>query len=462
MKRALFPVIAIASFLAFGAGVGVAEAQRNVAAAQRDVADKAFKRGIDGTPNPGNKAATSWKQVEADMLEAITADPLESDRKVGTKAFVIGGTTYLPHFFRGEALIHLERWAEALDEFDKSEGQGQVQKTDFKRKLPEYRAQCRRQGYLIREDIEGANSGFDAVKAQARAALNTFDALNAEHPQETPRELLSRIRVDRSATESAEEAHNAAKKSRKDSDFKEALRRLNDAKDDVLRVNAEFRTRLEKQPLPSPTVAPPSVDLAAAAELAARRTEAEAGFKKTQARLEGLERAAKQRLAALPNGPSIDAALVEARRVFKAGLQKLNSAGSDLGLVNQALSELNKINLRLNTVAELLGSTIPPSTLPQSLKDGAAYFFNGEYQLALDALTEEVAGATGATVRPHIYVIRAAAFLALYDRGGRKDSSLQERAKAEVLSCKQLQADFEPNASAFSPRFVEFFKAIKP
>ena len=120
MRRVRIPLVAIATMLAIAASAGAA-------AAQNDAASKAFKRGID-----------------------------EATRK--------------PNARNSEALYNLGRWADALNEFDESITQSQVQRTDYNAKLQGYYEGCRRQGYLGTTDMANANAQFDAAKMKAAEA----------------------------------------------------------------------------------------------------------------------------------------------------------------------------------------------------------------------------------------------------------------------------------------------------
>jgi hypothetical protein len=91
-----------------------------------------------------------------------------------------------------------------------------------------------------------------------------------------------------------------------------------------------------------------------------------------------------------------------------------------------------------------------------SLEAGARAYFDGEYQAALTAL-DPANTPPDVPLQLHVHLIRAAALYALYVRSDGKDESLRSRALSEVEQCKQINPAFVPAASAFGPRFIDFF-----
>ena len=58
----------------------------------------------------------------------------------------------------------------------------------------------------------------------------------------------------------------------------------------------------------------------------------------------------------------------------------------------------------------------------------------------------------------HVSVFRAASLYALYVRSGETNQALRNDAIAAIQRCKEIDPSFQPDARAFSPRFVSFFQ----
>jgi hypothetical protein len=97
--------------------------------------------------------------------------------------------------------------------------------------------------------------------------------------------------------------------------------------------------------------------------------------------------------------------------------------------------------------------------VPADVTAGARAFFSGDYGRAIDLLkgADRVQGRVGA----HALAIRAAARYALYILGGDKEPELRRGAESDVRANRQADPAFRLDAQAFSPRFVEFYKATR-
>jgi hypothetical protein len=93
-----------------------------------------------------------------------------------------------------------------------------------------------------------------------------------------------------------------------------------------------------------------------------------------------------------------------------------------------------------------------------ALEEGARQFFAGEYQKLLTTLDPN-AGLSGIPLQLHVHLFRAAALHALYVRSGETDPSLRTRALAEIEQCRRIHAAFQPDARAFGPRFLAFYRS---
>jgi hypothetical protein len=100
-----------------------------------------------------------------------------------------------------------------------------------------------------------------------------------------------------------------------------------------------------------------------------------------------------------------------------------------------------------------------PGGVPADLTAGARAFFGGEYGRAIDLLkgADRAQGRVGA----HALAIRAAARYALYILDGNKDEELRRGAESDVRANRRVDPAFRLDPQAFSPRFVEFYRATR-
>jgi hypothetical protein len=91
------------------------------------------------------------------------------------------------------------------------------------------------------------------------------------------------------------------------------------------------------------------------------------------------------------------------------------------------------------------------------LEEGARLYFAGEYQQALDRL-EPLMTMKDVPLQLHAHLFRAAALYALYIRSGESTQSLRNDALAAIQRCREIDSAFQPDARAFSPRFISFFQ----
>src|SRR5688500_14511773 len=106
--------------------------------------DAAFRAGLDA------RQEKKWPEVSNQMRLAIQADPKEDVRRVGGRLFGIGGETYLPHFFLGEALYNQNECAAAIEAWSRSEQQGVIikERKDLLDALRKGYAACDARGVL--------------------------------------------------------------------------------------------------------------------------------------------------------------------------------------------------------------------------------------------------------------------------------------------------------------------------
>ena len=102
---------------------------------------------------------------------------------------------------------------------------------------------------------------------------------------------------------------------------------------------------------------------------------------------------------------------------------------------------------------------IKPLLPPTELLNGARAYFDGRYQDAVDLLSRS--GGLRGRAAAQSLLLRSAARFALFKVGGEKDADLHRQATADAAASRRADATLIPDAEAFSPQFVEFFRASR-
>ncbi len=151
--------------------------------------------------------------------------------------------------------------------------------------------------------------------------------------------------------------------------------------------------------------------------------------------------------------------------------QLAGSAGKQFEAVRQAAAskrdDLQRAAQRAGSEDKTRKAEVLPLTPVQSpaapgppveLRQGIRAYFGGQYGEAVQALS---AGQFQGKAALHALLVRAAARYALYASSGRKDEALRRDATVDIKACRRLDAGFLPDPQAFSPRFIELFKATR-
>ena len=145
-----------------------------------------------------------------------------------------------------------------------------------------------------------------------------------------------------------------------------------------------------------------------------------------------------------------------AARQFEAIRQAATSKRVDLQRAAQKAAEDRTRKAEVLPLTPVQSPTV--SGPPAELRQGVRAYFGGQYAEAVQALSGASFQGRAAL---HALLIRAAARYALYASGGRKDEALKRDATTDIRACRRLDASFVPDPQAFSPRFLELFKATR-
>ena len=169
-----------------------------------------------------------------------------------------------------------------------------------------------------------------------------------------------------------------------------------------------------------------------------------------------LDRRAAERVGGLPadveaKRQTLDKLLAVERRRFEAARK-----ASDVAALETVTRRAHGIRTEIDTLVASFGPpTLADRGVHPELLEATRLYTTGNYAEALTTL-DRLPG--DVPLQLHAHLFRAASLLALYQRSGGKDDSLQSRARAEVDQCKQLDAAFAPDVRMFSPRFVAFYR----
>jgi tetratricopeptide (TPR) repeat protein len=169
----------------------------------------------------------------------------------------------------------------------------------------------------------------------------------------------------------------------------------------------------------------------------------------------------------------------DGRETLAAARAKLDTGRrtSDLALLADAREQATRARERLErvrsaaekkrespqpapTVAPPFATPKPAASegvTPADLMAGAQAYFAGRYDDAVRLLEPALGlkGRAGVQAR----LLRAAGRYALFRAGGEKDAVLRRQAADDVAASKQADPSLVPDSAAFSPQFLDFFRA---
>jgi hypothetical protein len=369
-----------------------------------------YRRGIEALESG------EWSQA-ATLFHQAATERSEEKARLSRSPF---SKRYLPHFYLGQALLGMGDCEAALAAWAESERQGVISRLPEYQSLVEGRDSCREQAAtrsnsqrLAEVEIENAEAAAKRVArlqtdlGQQWAGMDS--GLSARHD-----EAEQRLRAARSqlavavAAEDLDGMRQAAALARGSRDLLEAVER------DAIQHQAQLR--LQQGALRS--------------EVASLLEQAEAQLAST-APLRPYPRQLGQVAAEVSN-------LIDESR--QLGFDQ------DLASLRELRGALEEALVRLQEAAA------PP---PATLIEAAEAFFDGDYEEALNMLDGLDEMSRRAALEAHL--LRAAASFTLYQLGGTSDAELLESARAEVISCLEIDPAKRPPVGPFSPRFVEFF-----
>ncbi len=384
-----------------------------VPAAEDDFLDH-YKAGLAAISRQDYRAA-------AESMRQAIAGKTDEDPRLARKLYL---KRYLPHFYLGKALFELGDCPAALAAWAESERQGVVQKFEEKAELERDRAACR--------DRLATAAAADEGLAEARRRLARAEEAARRVSQLAGRPELAAAWQQGEPSLAAQENEAAgllagARAGMPPAGGPAELPRIRAAGDLAGQALARFEAIEREAQRFGQTVE------------AERRTAAE--------RLSAALAGARELLASQRELEPYPREVARRRADLEAAIAAAEPAGSPAE-VESALAALDAAAGRLRK------AVAPP---PEALTRAAEAFFRGDYERVVKLL--EGARFAEARAAAHAALFRAAARFALFVTGGEGDAALLGLARADVAACRAADPALAPLPSAFSPRFVELFRA---
>jgi hypothetical protein len=377
-------------------------------------AREAYKTGVEAVE------AGRFAEAEQAFREAIA--------ERGEEKVPLIGRRYLPHFYLGVALAEQGRCRGALESFTVSERQGKIARAeDEAAELERRKAECRAR----LDQLAASRRRVEELLAEGRDTAATLAAL-AERP------LLA-------ARWSEGESSFAARR-------KSALERLEQAES---RVETGFAGEDPEALAEAERLATGALTELRQTIAAARRELGELNAAAAEAleRLEEDEREAQRLVRSVadlqPYPPQLSRRVAEVATLLErvAASKEETSAAR----IDELRDELRSAAARLRDAA---------AGPPRRLRQAVEAYLAGEFPRTLELLADTEFSDPRAAL--HASLLRAAAYHALFLLGGEREPELLDLAREEAAAGHRLDPDFEPAGRYFSPRFLDFYRAVQP
>jgi hypothetical protein len=275
---------------------------------------------------------------------------------------------------------------------------------------------------------DNAARDLDASFASSPLPIGPGDSLNAD-----------RARAVQLLTSARDRLRNASRTS-SDVEVAEASKAVAEALAALGKVKTAFEGRVGK---------------AVSDELSRLQATGSAGFVRVGDRVRTLRDSLTKQpdVAVSAELDKVEASVNRSRRTLDGAVK-----GRDLRSARNAAGAVTQFELQLEDLARRLGIN-QPLVVPPALLAAAQAQFQGRYAEVLSAMTVDGIDQVPIALRIHAHLIRAAALFAMYELSGPRDETFRSRARDEADRARQLDAAFQPNAAAFSPRFIRFYQA---
>jgi len=341
--------------------------------------DDVFKKGIEALEEE------EWANAIKFFQEALRLDPKESNRKIGRNIFGLFGNDYLPHVRIGQAYLGLNDCAKALAEWEESERQGAVKKSEDGREiLEEGQDECKEKGFLTLAEYRAEVQRAQGILKEAGDTEQIISGLAGVHPDVVAGDLKALYDRARADLNGARTKLGDAEQTRKPQAMTEAVSAAEGARRALESARAAV-TRAVNNATPPPGPSPAGVrPLPAMAD--------------AEALVESVNRAAQTVATTLSSSPvplTVPADVAGARQRAQASLDDARSrlaaarksgAESDLADARRLASEAQMLFTRVQSDIDRLRSTAVEGEL-KTLRASAGPTFE-----AADARVTQVQG----------------------------------------------------------------------
>ncbi|HEX5110266.1 MAG TPA: hypothetical protein VFV95_17570 [Vicinamibacterales bacterium] len=289
--------------------------------------DDVFKKGIEALDEE------EWANAIKYFQEALRLDPKESTRKIGRNIFGLFGNDYLPHVRIGQAYLGLGDCAKALAEWEESERQGAVKKSeDGVEILEEGQEECKEKGFLTLAEYRAELQRAQGILKTATDTDESIASLAGAHPDVVVGDVKAAYDRARADLSSGRAKLGDAEQARKPQEMTDAIAGVENARRSLEGARAAVTRAIEKAPPAAPRVAGGDRPPANAAD--------------AEALVESANRAAQAVAAALSSSPvplTVPADVAGTRQRAQASL---DDARSRLAAVKKSGGEADLADVR--------------------------------------------------------------------------------------------------------------------
>ena len=423
------------------------------------LASMAPLHGVQREQNPYDAGKYAFEQKEFAEAARLMTQAASQDRRERAPGFfgsMVRREGYFPYYYLGAAQFALEHCALAIDAWETSWAAGEsIKNNAFKTRMTDGFAHCENKQYLRnvpRDEVYAKVKNLIDQQNQVRVRINPLKS----SPAWTSEMQSQQDRADADFGPRLYEVYEG----RFRPDFEELRSAAQRSLDGMLAVEVAFHTAAARPANREPDSPAPDAGATVATVLPAEiLAEGENALKKLNERLTGFS----GRAATLAGAENARAEI----RKYQGGLKRLRTRFDaargvpDLKALEGVVSELRGLSRTFDRVDREL-TTLAGGPQPHHVGDqlvaATSEFLGGRHHGVVDALSDDMVPVIGEKARPHFYAIRAAAHLALYDRGGRTDAERMKKVQADVEQCLQLDPKFAPDPAVFSERFRRLFE----
>jgi hypothetical protein len=386
-----------------------------------------------------------WADVVRYLREAIAEQPRETGERINISGMDF--VPYLPHYFLGLALFRGGDCSGALQAFAQSESDGTIRRTSQFDDLLGMRKKC---------EARLASAGGAAPKpapgplvADKPPAPTAKPAVPERPAGPDPKALGAAIQNTQSAIQRAEDAAREVERLESDT----LLARVWNSEPALGAAALAARNTLGQ--------ARAGLDTGRRDANLSRLQDAASLASNAQQALEGVRRSAQTRRDELQRAATVTVPVTPVRPAGGTTPPPVPPPAAPSAATPPVAAPATRLaeDPRSAGTAPAAAPTARPFTPPPALAAAARLLFSARYQEAAASLGQQRYADPPAAA--HAAMLRAAAYYSMYLVGGERDRKLLEQARQAATECRKLAPAMQADTRAFSPRFVEFYRAAR-